>query len=423
MVAEQSAIESKERPVRSARRVQGTFLIAFIAFVAVNCYMAFFTPVQFDEYKFFYRGWAWWAMRDLRNSSQVHNVALLGSSLVVSAMAGCDANYLKKNLDLTQYHNAAYLDHRLRTTFGGNFNTFNLALPGQIPSDAYLALRAMVNCAQRPDVVIYGIAPRDFLDSTLASPVDTEPFKYFRRLVNLDDVANRMFRTPLAKLDWFLERNIYLYGAAMDFQLAALENAQTLLARTIPAPAGSQPFTWWDRTKLLPGYLPGELVPDAVMTQPISEESARTRYKDNSQEYIARYKSPDPLTYKTQIFFLKQMANFCRKERIELIVVNMPLTLQNAMILQPQTFSNYRLAMQLVCFENNITYFDLCNFKQFCMTDFYDTVHMNGLGGKRFVDMLVNCLSFDGRSSSAMALAGQQLQRSIMANTTRGRTL
>jgi hypothetical protein len=410
MTGERLAAEQK-LPDQTARRVKSTFLVAVVIFGAINFYFSFFTPIQFDQYRAACHSWAWWAMKDLRTSGELHNVALLGSSLMVSAMAGTDANYTNKSLDLTQYHKAVYLDHKLRTAFGGNFNTFNLALPGQMPSDAYLALKSMVNCAHRPDVVIYGVAPRDFLDSMLSSPVDTDPFHYFKRLVNVDDVVNYLFRSPFAKLDWFLQRLVYFYGMSIDFQLATVDQASNFLAVVLPPPAGAKPFTWWDRTKLLPSYLPTELAPNAVMTQPVDQEAAIKNYKDNTPEYLARYKSPDELTYKTQIFFLKKMAEFCRKERIELVIVNMPITFQNAMVLQPQIFNNYRQAMQVICSSEKLTYIDLCDFGLFKITDFTDTVHMNAFGGKKFVDRLVELLAMYQKTSSAMAMAGKELER------------
>src|SRR5215470_9651366 len=163
-------INRQESSNEPHRRIKSCFLLALGLFVLLNALLSFYAPIQFDAFKFPYKGWDWWTINDLRRRAEVHNVALLGSSLMVSAVAGCDANFLNKNLDLANYHKCSYLDHRLRTTFGGSFDTFNLSAPGQMPSDAYLSLRAMVNCANRPDVVIYGIAPRDLIDSTLSSP-------------------------------------------------------------------------------------------------------------------------------------------------------------------------------------------------------------------------------------------------------------
>src|SRR5262245_43770233 len=72
-------------------KIRSAFLLALAIFIASNAACSFFTPIRFDPYKYTYRGWSWWAIDDLRNSGEVRNVALLGSSLMVSAVAGCDA--------------------------------------------------------------------------------------------------------------------------------------------------------------------------------------------------------------------------------------------------------------------------------------------------------------------------------------------
>lgn len=421
-MASEEQTQDKKPAGERARRVKSTFLLALIGFAAINAYLSFCTPIEFDRYKFPYRNWAWWAMNDLRNSPDVHNVTLLGSSLVVSAVAGCDANYVNKSLDLTSYHKAVYLDHKLRTRFGGSFNTYNLSLPGMMPSDAYLALRAMVNGAHRPEVVIYGIAPRDFMDSELSSPVDTDPFRYFRRLVHLDDVSNALFRSPLAKLNFFLERNFYLYEYALDFQLAFKDGATRFLSWAVPQPYNNPSFTWWDRVRLLPGYMIAELHPKAVMTIPIDEKTAASRYTDNTSEYERRYRSPDPLTYRTQVYFMKKLAAFCYKERIELIVVNMPITFYNASMLRPGIYARWVEAMRRLCFENYVTFYDLCEFNRYQLSDFYDSVHMNAFGGRKLFDRLVDRLSADRHASAAMALAGKELERIFLANSNRNVT-
>src|SRR4029077_3459201 len=130
------------------------------------------------------------------------------------------ANYLNQALDVTKHHNVSYLDAKLKDKFGGTFHTFNLAAPGQMPSDAYLTLKAMIATSNRPDVVIYGVGPRDFIDSTLSGPNDTEPFHYLIRIVNIDEIADASFRNLWCKLDWFFQKVIYLYTYSLDFKLA-----------------------------------------------------------------------------------------------------------------------------------------------------------------------------------------------------------
>lgn len=390
-------------------KFRSVFLVAFVAFVALNVAFSFSSPFRFDPFKYSYKGWAWWTMNDLKHSMDIHNVALLGSSLMVSAVAGCDANHLKKPLDLTRYHHVSYLDDQLRKAFGGAFNTFNLSAPGQMPSDAYLTLRAMVHANGRPDVVIYGLAPRDFIDSTLNGPNDTEPFKYLTRFVNIDDVATHEFRSAWARLDWGLQRLVFLYGYSLDFRLAFGEATQSVMDKYLPLPVGKRMFTWWERVKLLPTYLPGEIYPQAVMANPLTAD--KISFKDNTEEYLKRYKTPDPHTFHTQMFFLRKLAEFCQRERIQLVLVNMPIMECNAQMLPKRLYQQYLSSLHEFAWNQDVVYYDLCKFQDYSKADYHDTVHLNGFGGRKFFDELMKVLVTDPRASNSLTLAGIQLER------------
>jgi hypothetical protein len=392
----------------TSKIIRSSFAMALIIFAAINAYMSFASPIHFDAFNFPYRGWAWWTMNDLRKDTAVHNVATLGSSLMVSAIAGCDANYFNKSLDLTTYHKASYLEHLLRVRFGGDFQTANLSAPGQMPSDAYLMLQAMVATANRPDVVIYGIAPRDFIDSTLACPADTEPFHFLKRLVNIDDISPVVFESPLPRLDWWLQKQVYLYGYATDFQMASTQASTTALSYLAPQPYNNPPFTWWDRVRLIPNYLPAEIHPEAVMAQPTDKPAP---FRDNRLEYAQRYKNPNPHTYRNQIYFLKKIAKFCKSEGIELVVVNMPITLYNVAMLPPGVYMRYLQDMREFAANNTVTFYDLADFNHYQIADFNDSVHLNAFGGKKFFDNLVDALSQDRRASSMLTLAGEVLEK------------
>ncbi len=391
-----------------------------MVFLCLNAWLSYATPFDFDRSQLPYRGWNWWMFQDLRDDERIYNVALLGSSLMVSAIAGCDANYLKRSVDMTRYHRVAYLDHQLRARFGGAFNTFNLSSPGQMPSDAYLTLRAMVAEHNRPEIVIYGISPRDFIDSTLQGPSETEPFQYFRRLVNIDDVASRYLRSAWTRLNWWLERGLYLYGYSLDIQMACDGLVGKVLDGFLPKPYRNPPFTWWDRVSLLPGYKPQELRFDGMKSCPITREEAARTFKDNTAEYLQRYKSPDPDTYKLQVYFLKKIMEFCRREGIELVLVNMPIMLSNAALLPPGAYFYYLQDMTRISFEAGVSFYDLCEFSQYQREDFYDSVHMNGFGGRKLMDALVRSVASDHKASSALALAGEKLKRQhTLAKSTR----
>lgn len=392
-------------------RFRSKFLLAGFIFAALNLCLTFFAPVPFDPYKFNYRGWAWWTFNELRSSSRVSNIALLGSSTMVSALAGCDANYLKRTIDLTRHHRSAYFEDALKNSFKGDFESFSLAAPGQMPSDAYISLKGMVASASRPDVVIYGLAPRDFIDSTLAAPGDTDAFKYITRIVNIDDIAQRVFRSPWSKLDWLLQRNIYLYTYSLDLRIVSDEMANAFFDRVLPRPFTNNPFTWWDRTRLLPAYLPADICPGSFMAGVIDRKTAEEKYTDNTIEYMRRYSHPDIHTYKTQMYFLRKIAEFCRKERIELVLVNMPVTLDNLRLLKPGGYIGYLQGLREFGLVNSISVYDLNDFSKYSRKDFHDTVHLNAFGGQKFFDDLAAACRADTRLKEMLAIAGEHLAR------------
>ncbi|MBY0356736.1 MAG: hypothetical protein K2W82_01940 [Candidatus Obscuribacterales bacterium] len=392
-------------------RLRSTFLVALAIFVCANAFLSFFMPIPFDIYKFNYRGWSWWTFNALREEKQVSNVVLLGSSTMVSALAGCDANYLQKGLDLTRHHHSRYLEDRLKKNIAGDIDIFSLAAPGQMPSDAYITLKAMVASATRPDVVIYGVAPRDFIDSTLSAPGDTDAFKYLTRIVNIDDVAARVFRSPFSKLDWFLQRAVYFYGYALDLRLSFLEGTDSVLNVVLPRPWTSTPFTWWDRQRLIPTYLPAEIHPEAIMAGPIDRKTADEKFTDNTLEYLQRYKNPDPHTYKTQTYFLSQLAQFCHKERIELIIVNMPITLENIRLLKPGGYIGYLQGLKEFAMKHDLSFFDLNDFGRYHKNDYHDSVHLNAFGGTKFFDDLADVVVKDKRLNTIVAMSAEHLAK------------
>ncbi len=384
-----------------------TFMATLLIFFILNGSLTLLTPFTFDQYKFPYRGWSWWTFQDLKSERQVHNVALLGSSLMVSAVSGSDARFLKRPLDLTTYHKSALLDKELEKRFGGTFSTFNLSAPGQMPSDAYLSLRAMVNTAHRPDVVIYGLAPRDFIDSSMSSPTDTEPFRFLKRLSHIDDVAPGLFRSPLGKLDWLMQKSTYFYEHSLDVQLLCTETIEKLMNTVFPPGKGT--YNYWQRVNLLPTYKYGEIHPLAVIAQP--QDPAKSEYKDNTKEYLDRYKNPDPHNYQVQLYFLRKLAMFCKKERIELVLVNMPITPENINILKPWIYLSYIAALRDFSNSYDVPAFEMNDFSIYKREDYHDSVHLNASGGTKFLEHVARTLDSNTRTHEAMRMAGQELKR------------
>ena len=59
-------------PDRRKRGHFSSFAVALALFFAVNFGMSFYTPIDFDPYRFPYQGWAWWTFNDLKASKELH---------------------------------------------------------------------------------------------------------------------------------------------------------------------------------------------------------------------------------------------------------------------------------------------------------------------------------------------------------------
>ena len=202
------------------------------------------------------------------------------------------------------------------------------------------------------------------------------------------------------------------------------ESAEHIVAFVLPKPYTNHPFTFWDRVKLLPKYLPAEIRPAAVISSPMDENSARTHFTDNTKEYLERYKNPDPHIYKTQFYFLRHLAAYCHREKIDLIIVNMPVTLDNVRLLKPPTYLNFVQALREFSYNNYVPAFDLSEFYRYERADFHDPVHLNAFGAKKFFDRLMVILSGHEGCQVALSLSGQQLEkRQAVARSNRGGTI
>ncbi|MFN8554087.1 MAG: DUF1574 family protein [Candidatus Obscuribacterales bacterium] len=394
------------------KRVLSAFTLSLMAFAAINAGIAYTPYAKINPDVSSYRGWSWWTVNDIRSASRPANVALLGSSLMVAAIAECDANYLKHSLDLATYRGASYLDHTLSNKLGGSFNTMNISAPGQMPSDAYLTLKAALKEGMKPSIIIYGLAPRDFIDGTMQSPSDTEAFKFLQRSVDISDCGLDYYSSPFGKFDWLLQRSVNLYRISQDCRLALEKFSRQYLTHNgifnLPEQEGAAgPFA----TRLRALLRPFNIEPGTFLA--LQTVNNKTSMIDNRRDYMDRYRNPDQRLYKTQFKFLERIIDVCDRENIELILVQMPITQDNVQILKPSDYAKYRADLNQFATDKKISLLDLCKFEQYDKSDYRDTVHLNGYGGKKFVDNLVSAISSDAALKGAFTATGERYGNSV----------
>ncbi|HEY9676697.1 MAG TPA: hypothetical protein V6C76_01750 [Drouetiella sp.] len=389
---QERALQRSNRSGLSKRKTISAFVISLLAFGAINTITAQSEYGKPNPKLTPYRGWSWWTTHDIRNSTAPSNVVLLGSSLMVAAIAECDANYVQHSLDLSTYRGATYLDSVLQQRFNSSFSTLNLSAPGQMPSDAYLTLKAAIDEGVKPQILIYGVAPRDFLDGTMQSPSDTEAFKYLSRSVDINNYGLDFFSTPFGKLEWLLRQNLNLYKVSIDCRIRFERFARHLFTHNglcdLPDHEGAAgPFA----AKLRALYRPFNIEPGTFLAlQTIHDNSPLI---DNTRDYRDRYRNPDHGLYQTQFRFLDRIAKLCADNKIKLVVIEMPITKRNVEILKPHVYQQYKTDLAASCRDNGVPLLNLCQFDKYSPVDYRDTVHLNGFGGKKFVDNLVPALA------------------------------
>ena len=157
--------------------------------------------------------------------------------------------------------------------------------------------------------------------------------------------------------------------------------------------------------------MPAEIHPEAVMAGPIDRKTADAKFIDNTVEYLTRYNHPDKHTYKTQMYFLNKIAEFCRKERMELIIVNMPIMLDNIRLLKPGGYVNYLQSLREFGVAHNLAVYDLNDFARYSRLDFHDTVHLNAFGGQKFLEDVSGAIQRDPRVGEIVTMSGEHLAR------------
>jgi hypothetical protein len=122
-------------------------------------------------------------------SREQPEIVLMGSSLVLTPAVRCDDKmegktpcYERWYYDryIPEYTRASYFQKQLNENAGVSVQIKNLGVASSIMSDQYAIFKLMLKEQKRPDLLILGLAPRDFLDNTQQRHLET-PTRMFVR--------------------------------------------------------------------------------------------------------------------------------------------------------------------------------------------------------------------------------------------------
>lgn len=362
-----------EAPVKKSKLILHSALFAIVLFLLVNAVMlaVLGPPRAYSNNIWNGTGSIDITLKDYRALPKKPDVALLGSSIVMYPFWAMDFNNDKQNTGDIFHHHRSYSLEKALNAGDKKYEVFSLAIFGQMASDVYIFANELFKPNETPKVAVWGIAPRDFYDAELASPMNTITFQRMVGLDNLGPYLEQYLPTFQQKLDFVLSKGVYLYGqrwyAQKEIRKGFNKAYNGIFGVTETEYKPQQGFNVQHQGAL----------PDPKFLWDLSVKEYKSRYRNIDTEKLA-----------TQMSFSKKLISMCKEKGIKLIVVNMPLSDSNRGIMPEGFYNAYIQEIKALALAGGADFVDVGADPQFNRMDYWDTAHMNHSGGYKLVEKL-----------------------------------
>ncbi len=387
-------VRSKPQPtrIRSARYLSYVLIaVAALALADVGARISY--PYwNIDRYDSPNKSWIWWAVSDFHRQPQTPDVVLLGSSLMLEALNTGDATYLHHPQNVSLHHTSSCLQDDLAAKLGYKPSTFSFAIAGQMASDAYAIASTLLTGTAKPTTIVYGIAPRDFMDNTLTNVTTTETFRYLARVGDLSKTIAASKPSFFEVIDHWFENISFIYKHRVDLACVEQHAAKSLLKSLGHRDLDTYKVPFELRRIALKEVFE-DIASNETMVCPYGNPPVP--YLDNLAEYRQRYAHMNVKMFNSQLGYLNQLLQYGQEQNINVVLVNMPLTTDNVGTMPPGFYQNYLAQIAAVSRKYKSKLIDLNTPGNFNRGYFADSAHLNGLGGMRFFELLSEALVAD----------------------------
>jgi len=386
--------------VKTTRKAYKSTALWGLALFAVVCQVMSVMKIgSLAPEDFPYPTWTSWAIKEFQQDKNKHpEIVFLGSSLMLVPLDGVDADHTKVQVDGAKHHKSIFFESKFKEYSGNSVNTYNFALPGEMPSDAFLITKFLLKNEKRPDVIVYGVGPRDFMDNLLPSPKATDPFRYLSRLGDYNERIDLIAPKWEERMSYEMGRAIYPLGQSENIMTSLSRGFNSFLVATFPK---VKPSSVDKRRGLLPEYHPFEIHPQECYFRPQTDKE-RPAFVDNIDEYRKRYKTLKWETFLSQMQFLTDIIDTANQRGTHVVVVAMPITDINRNLISDNAWNEYKTRLEKLAHSKGATYIDMYATKAFPLSDFGDTVHLHSGGGARLLDMLAKELAKNHEVTAAL---------------------
>ena len=109
---------------------------------------------------------------------------------------------------------------------------------------------------------------------------------------------------------------------------------------------------------------------------------------DNTIEYKQRYNPFHEDLYQNQLAYGVKLLKMARDQNTKVVMINMPLRKSNLSLMPAGIYDRYLRDIEKAAEENGALFINMNNDKIFAPADFWDPVHLNGLGSIKFINLL-----------------------------------
>jgi hypothetical protein len=337
-------------------------------------------------------------------------VVFIGSSLIIAPLWSTDVKHGYFFKDCMLHHQSQCFEELLKKD-GISAPVVSLATAGQFVSDTYLIIDKFFAANQisnqvsnparnrtnnlasnplsnpannlasnggqsdgcRPLALIYGVAPRDFMDDTTGGLALTSVFDELVEASDLPKVGQLFFSTFDERADFLLNRSVYLYRKRGRYQNKFKDGFEKTVARAMH-----------DRS-LLAKINSGSTAANDPLAGFLLGGNRNDIWTKSIDEYSRRYKFFNQQQFEKQKECFKAVVALCQAKGIKLYVVAMPITDDNRKLMPKELYSSYIDCLTSTTKAAGVPFLDLQKSGQYKNDDFYDTVHLNGSGGERFL--------------------------------------
>jgi hypothetical protein len=308
-------------------------------------------------------------------------LVILGSSLIIAPsqqLNDVEEGPVDQEGQREEITKATYYEQEIKRRTGLVLPIENLAIHGAMATDQELITRELIANHKAPKVLIYTVAPRDFIDNVLGADTEDTPTK-------------RVF-SFISHSKTFLPRELTL-TSLIDCVQGHKRFADVIRRKTARAlkewlcQTSNRPDSLW--TAVNGGPAPKGRTESTKQTKNPRKELTRMEICSQSLvDYKRRYCPPNQKRLEEQLQALDALLRQAKAAGIQVILVEMPLTRENLAILQPSQYQQYKAGLRAITTKYDTSLIDFEDVgSHFENAEFFDSAHLNKQGALRFVPL------------------------------------